>query len=71
MTPSRRYRKAYKLGRRDGYELGYAQGLIDGNPINNVLKGMAQLAKSLADAARDNPNLLKALNADEEPEEVE
>ncbi len=71
MIPSRKYRKAYKLGRRDGYELGYLQGLHDGNPFNSMLEALSNLAKSLNEAVKQNPDLLKALNNCEEPKEAE
>ena len=71
MMFSRRNRKIYNLGKRDGYALGYAQGLHDGNPFNSMIEALSNFAKSLNEAVKQNPNLLKALNTVEEPEEVE
>lgn len=71
MKPSRRYRKIYNLGKRDGYELGYAQGLHDGNPFNSMIEALSNFAKSLNEAVKRNPNLLAELNKHDEEGESE
>lgn len=56
---TRAERKAYKQGKRDGYDIGYLQGLYDGNPFNRIVDSLNKCVQSLADAFKDNPDLIE------------
>lgn len=71
MMFSRRNRKIYNLGKRDGYALGYAQGLHDGNPFNSMIEALSNFAKSFAEAVKQNPNLLAEIYKHDEEGELE
>lgn len=71
MKSTRQIRKAYKQGKRDGYDIGYLQGLYDGNPFNAMIKSLSNLAKAFSDAVKEHPELLQELNKHDEEEELE
>lgn len=47
---TRAERKAYKQGKRDGYEIGYLH--------NRIVDSINKCAQSVADAFKDNPELI-------------
>ncbi len=67
---TRKERKAYKQGKADGYVLGYAQGLHDGNPFIRIAEAAADVAKKINDSLTD-PEMLKALEKAKEIQEEE
>lgn len=58
---SRRERKAYEEGRAAGYAEGYKNGLYDGNPFNALIDCLRECLNVVADAVKDNPELLKQI----------
>lgn len=58
---SRRERKIYEEGRAAGYAEGYKNGLYDGNPFNALIDGLRERLNVVADAVKDNPELLKQI----------
>ncbi len=57
---SRRHRKIYKRGKAEGYALGYAQGLHDGNPFVAIAEGAKKMLEDLSRTIND-PEFLKTL----------
>lgn len=57
---TRRYRGAYKEGKKAGYIQGYVQGLHDGNPFNKIAEAAANMAKIISDKMTD-PEFIEAL----------
>lgn len=60
MKKTRRYRGAYKEGKKAGYIQGYVQGLHDGNPFNKIADAAANMAKVICDRMND-PAFIEAL----------
>lgn len=56
---TRAERKAYKQGKRDGYDIGYLQGLYDGNPFNTIVDSLSKCVQNIVDALNDNPELIE------------
>lgn len=50
---TRKHRKIYKQGKRDGYLEGYAQGVHDGNPFSAFCGSLSKVVNSLADCLAD------------------
>lgn len=46
---TRAERKAYNQGKRDGYDIGYIQGLYDGNPFNKFIDAVKKAVDGLKD----------------------
>lgn len=65
MKKSRRDRKMYNEGKRDGYLEGYKQGLHDGNPFNALIETCMKVAKALSD-----PDIRQALMNAKESSEI-
>lgn len=57
---TRRERKIYKAGKTAGYMDGYAKGLYDGNPFNNLVDSLAAAARNLGETMKD-PEVIKAI----------
>ena len=58
---SRRERKVYEEGRAAGYAESYKNGLYDENPFNALIDGLMEYLNVVADAVKDNPELLKQI----------
>lgn len=67
---SRKHRKIYKQGKTDGYALGYAQGLHDGNPFIKMAEAIADVVNRISDSL-NNPEVLKALEEAKKIQEEE
>lgn len=50
---SRKHRKIYKQGKKDGYALGYLQGLHDGNPFARIGEAITSAVGSITEALKD------------------
>lgn len=57
---TRRYRSAYKEGKKAGYVEGYMQGLHDGNPFSKIADAAADMVKAISDRMSD-PAFIEAL----------
>lgn len=57
---TRRERKIYKAGKTAGYMDGYAKGLHDGNPFNNLVDSLAAIGRTLGEAMKD-PEIIQAI----------
>lgn len=57
---TRRYRSAYKEGKKAGYLEGYKQGLHDGNPFVTLAESINNVFCSLSDSLSD-PDFVEAL----------
>lgn len=69
MKMSKRDRKIYNLGKRDGYLDGYKDGLYDGNPFNALIDGMIKTINNIGKTLSD-PAVIKAIEAAKELEET-
>lgn len=65
MKMSRKERRIYNIGKKEGYAEGYAQGLYDGNPFNRMIDAV----KSMVDKMT-TPEVLKAIEQMKEVNEV-
>lgn len=68
MKKTRRDRKMYNEGKRDGYLEGYKQGLHDGNPFIAIAESISKIMANVSDKLKD-PDVIQALmNATESSE---
>ena len=59
---SRKHRKIYKQGKREGYLEGYAQGVRDGNPFVMFAESFAKVTDSVAHCLNNaDPEMLKSI----------
>ena len=73
MKMSKRERKAYNLGRENGYIEGYKDGLHDGNPFISLAEGLNKAIGVISEKLTD-PEFIeycKRVTAEEEMEQVE
>lgn len=69
MRMTRRERKAFNLGKQVGYSEGYARGFHDGNPFNAIIEAISNMADTIADAMKKDPQLAEEIKwAQEHPE---
>lgn len=63
MKKSKHDRKMFNQGKQagyhEGYYEGYKKGLYDGNPFNAMIDALSNLANSLSEAIKENPELLE------------
>lgn len=49
---TRKHRKIYKQGKRDGYIEGYAKGLHDGNPFGTFCESLSKVVDHLSECSK-------------------
>lgn len=49
---TRKHRKIYKQGKRDGYLEGYAEGLRDGNPFGTFCESLSKVVDRLSECSK-------------------
>ena len=70
MKMSKRERKAYNLGIKNGYIDGYKDGLHDGNPFISLAEGINKAIGAISEKLSD-PEFIEYLQSLKEAEEEE